>query len=463
MNTIFFDLETTDLNTVGQILNYAFVEVDANWNVTSMLRDKIKISRTQLPSPGAILATRTDIFQHNAEAIDPEHIALAKIQKYLSDIVEWKETRLVGFNSNKFDVPYLRTSMIRNGLNPYFGGSIKYGDVLHVVRRLACDNVEFSSKLAKREDGRPIFRLESVTKALGLLDPSEIQAHESLSDVMLTIKLAKYLAETYGIDVRTYSSYEIQHNRFDVVKVFPYIDQNGQKVSDDYCYFAVLEQNKTQSLLINLKKFEDGAQKGAVSWYNKNTSALYVQEYLRNSDLRKRADTARDVLSDVNLQNFWPPKNCDVEQFIFMMPIGQISALYDAVWRRDMYLIKETQSKYASQLYLRFLCNTGDLDQVESQLKSYALYRYGGKLKTDKENFDASYQSGVYSESFHPTYNELIMQIDELAKVPENAHIMTQLKTFYETSMIASVAGVELRAIHRSKDVVQKDDLRNSR
>lgn len=458
MNTIFFDLETTDLNTVGQILNYAFVEVDSDWNITSMLRDKIKISRTQLPSPGAILATRTDIFEHIAEAKDPEHIALARIQKYISDIVEWKETRLVGFNSNKFDVPYLRTSMIRNGLNPYFGGSIKYGDVLHVVRRLACDNTEFSSKLQKREDGRPIFRLESVTKSLGLLDPSEIQAHESLSDVMLTIKLAKYLAENYGIDVRTYSSYEINNSRFDVVKVFPYTDETGQKVADEYCYFTVLEQNKTQSLLINLKKFEDGTHKGAVSWYNKNTSALYVQEYIKDVDLRRRADEARDALSDVNLQNFWPPKNCDVEQFIFMMPINQISALYDAVWRRDLYLIKETQSKYASQLYLRFLCNTADLDQVEPQLKDYALYRYGGKLKTDKENFDAQYQPGVYSKSFHPTYNELIAQIDELAKVPENEHIMSQLKKFYETSTIRAVAGKELLAINRNKDDVQENN-----
>lgn len=458
MNTIFFDLETTDLNPVGQILNYAFVEVDDNWNIKSMLCDKIAISRTQLPSPGAILATRTDIFAHQADAKDPEHIALAKIQKYISDIVEWQETRLVGFNSNKFDVPYLRTSMIRNGLNPYFGGSIKYGDVLHVVRRLACDNAEFCSKLQRRDDGRLMFRLESVTKSLGLLDPSEIQAHESLSDVMLTIKLAKYLADNYGIDVRTYSSYEIDNTRFDVVKVFPYTDETGQKVSDEYCYFTVLEQNKTQSLLINLKKFEEGAHKGAVSWYNKNTSALYVQKYIKDDDLRKRANDARETLSNINLQNFWPPKNCDVEQFIFMLPIGQISALYDAVWRRDLYLIKETQSKYASQLYLRFLCNTSDMDQVESQLKDYAIYRYGGKMKLDKEKFDTKYQPGVYSESFHPTYNELIAQIDELAKVPENKHIMSQLKLFYQTSPICVVAGPELTEINRRKHVAQEND-----
>ena len=458
MNTIFFDLETTDLSPVGQILNYAFVEVDSSWNIKSMLRDKIKISRTQLPSPGAIVATHTDIFAHNAEARDLEHIALAKIQKYVSDIVEWQETRLIGFNSNKFDVPFLRTNMIRNGLNPYFGGSIKYGDVLHVVRRLACDNTEFCSKLEKKDNGRYSFRLESVTRSLGLLDPSEMQAHESLSDVMLTIKLAKYLLDNYGIDVRAYSSYEINNNRFDVVKVFPYTDETGQKVSDDYCYFAVLEQNKTQALLINLKKFEEGKHKDAVSWYNKNTSALYVQEYIKDSDLRKRADAARAALSDINLQNFWPPKNCDVEQFIFMLPIGQISALYDAVWRRDLYLIKETQSKYASQLYLRFLCNTSDLDQVESQLKEYALYRYGGKMKLDKENFDAKYEPNVYSKSFHPTYNELIAKIDELAQIPDNTHIMSQLKQFYEMSVINTVSGSELLAINRRQDVVQEND-----
>lgn len=452
MNTIFFDLETTDLNPVGQILNYAFVEVGPDWTIKSCLRDKIKISRTQLPSPDAIVATKTDILEHNKEARDLEHIALAKIQKHIQGIVEWTDTRLVGYNSNRFDVPYLRTSMIRNGLNPYFGGSIKYGDLLHVVRRLACDNAEFHEKLEKRpENNKPIFRLESVARALGLLDPSEVQSHESLSDVLLTIKVAKYVAENYGIDVREYESYEAQKSSFDVIKVFPFTDENNQKVEDDYCYFAVLEQNKTQSLLINLKKFEEGRDKQAVSWYNKNTSALFVEKFLRGDQYKKRAEHARQSLSHINLKNFWPDKNCDVEQFIFMMPIGDIPALYDAVWRKDVFLIKEKRCKFASQLYLRHLCNTADVDQVEEQIRQYALYRYGGKLKLDKDNYDVKYVPGQYSDSFHPTYNELLNRIDVLMQSEQNRSIMQSLKTFYETSVINTIAGKELSDIVRVK------------
>lgn len=447
MTSIFFDLETTDLNPVGQILNYAFIELDDAWNMRSVLRGTIKISRTQLPSPYAILATRTDILEHNASADDHEHVALAKIQKYLQNIIEWSDTRLIGYNSNKFDIPYLRTSMIRNGLNPYFGGSVKYGDVLHVVRRLVCDNQDFVSKLSKKENGKPDLRLEAVAKSLGLLDASDIQTHESLSDVKLTIKLAQYLAENYGIDVREYSSYEVSKKGFDVVKVFPYVDDKNQPVSDDYCYMALLEQNKTQALWINLKKFEDGLGKDSISWYNKNTSAFYVQDYISNADVRSRADRARKELSHINLSNFWPEKNCDVEAFIFMLPINQIGALYDAVWRKDLFLIKETQSKLASQLYLRFLCNTADVDQVESQIANYALYRYGGRMKIDKEDFDSVYTSGVYNPAFHPTYHELLFQINELAKNPDNTFLMNQLRKFYEQSVITTIAGEKLKSL----------------
>ena len=449
MHSIFFDLETTDLNTVGQILNYAFVEVAEDWSIKSKLTGKIKISRLQLPNPESIIATKTDVIAHNLDAKDYEHIALAKIQKYIQDIVEWNDTKLIGFNSNRFDVPFLRTSMIRNGLNPYFGGSIKYGDVLHVVKRLLCDNESFSNKLEKKENGKHNTKLESIARSFGLLKTQEKQQHESLADVELTIKLAKLLSDEYDIDVRQYSSYEVDKNSSDVIEVFPFVDESGEKVSDEYCLMALLEQNKTQALWINLKKFEEGLGKKSVSWYNKNTSSFFVKQRISSDAHKQLAQKAKKELSHINLQNFWPEKNCDVEQFIYMMPINEISAVYDAVWRKDLFLIKQTQSKFASKLYLRFLANNEDISEVEEQIKKYALYRYGGKLKLDKENFDVQFQEGVFSESFHPTYNELLSKIDQLSKTPENFHVMSQLKSFYEQSAISSIAGAELKKIFR--------------
>ena len=453
MKSIFFDLETTDLNTVGQILNYAFVEVNDDWSVESKLTGTIKISRTQLPNPYAVLATKIDVIKHNEESTDSEHIALAKIQKYLQNIIEKDEVKLIGYNSNRFDIPYLRTSMIRNGLNPYFGGCIKYGDVLHAVKRLCCDNEDFVNLLEKNKNGRTIHKLESVVKSLGIMNANEKQDHESLADVLLTIKLAKHLLDNYDLDIRNYNSYEVKKNRFDVVKVFPFIDENGDKVSDEYCYYAILEQNKNQALWINIKKFEEGLDKKSVSWYNKTKSSFFVKEYLNDESLKTRASIAKKELSHITLENFFPPKNCDIEQFIYMMPIGDISALYDAVWRNDLFLIKNRKCKFASQLYLRFLCNNLDVDRIESTLKEYAIYRYGGKLKLDKNNFEVEYQDGVYSESFHPTYNELIEMIDILSKDSDNKFIMSRLKDFYENSIVSSLAGDDLKNIKRIKNI----------
>lgn len=457
MKTIFYDLETTDLNSVGQILNYAFIEIDESWNIRSCFRGTIKLSRLQLPNPGAICATQTDVIAHNKSADLPECEAMAKIQKYISDIVEWEDTRLVGYNSNRFDLPYLRTGMIRNGLNPYFGGSVKYGDLMLVIKRLCCDNPQFVEKLEKKDNGKPSLKLESVARAFGLL--KEEQKHESLSDVLLTIEVAKYIHTNYGIDVREYSSYEVGKNNFDAVRVFPYTDSEGKTIDDDSCYMVLLEQNKTQALWINLKKFEEGKGKDAVSWYNKNTSSLFVREYVKDESYRKRAEEARRSLSHVTLANFFEPKNCDVEQFIFMMPISDIGFLYEAIWINDLTNLKRSKSKYASQLYLRYLANHSDVESADAQNKDYilklireqALYRYGGKLKIGKDNLAAKYEPGVYDDNFHPTYNELLSQIDELGKNEKNMHVMNQLKKYYESSLITSLVGNELKSIVRAK------------
>jgi len=441
MRYIFFDIETTDLHFSGQIINYAFVEIDEDWNMVSCLKDKIKISRTQLPNPSSIVATQTDILKHQEEARDLEHVAMAKILKYLQNIVEFEDTKLIGYNSSKFDLPYIRTSFIRNGLNPYFGGCIKYGDLLHVVQKLVASRPDFYEKLRKKESGKPETKLESIARAFNLLEGA--QDHESYSDVLLTIKVAKHISDTYGLDVRKFNSYEPAETGAKIVRSYPFVDKNNVAADDDYSYYVLLEQNKAQALWVNIKQFEEGNPK-AVNWYNKNTSSFFVKEDIKDGPWRDRAMQVLDKCNGVSLNNFWPKKECDVEQFIYMLPVTQIDAVYDAVWRKDLTLIKQTKSKYGSQLYLRFLLKTSPIESVELQLKDYFLYRYGGKLKLGKDHLAQQYENAF---EYHPTYKALLAQIDELALEPKNEHIMKQLKTFYETSLIASLAKQELLEI----------------
>ena len=65
-----------------------------------------------------------------------------------------------------------------------------------------------------------------------------------------------------------------------------------------------------------------------------------------------------------------------------MLPITEIDAVYDAVWRNDLTLIKQTKSKYGSQLYLRFLANTGEfapkvnIQVISNNLVDDSFYNY---------------------------------------------------------------------------------------
>jgi hypothetical protein len=456
-STVFYDIETTDLSPIGQILNYAFVQVDDNWQTVSELVGKIKISNLQLPNPYAIKVQNLDVLEHNKTATDSEMIAAEKISNYLTNISERESSRLVGFNSNKFDLPYIRTTLIRNGINPYFAGNFKYGDVLHCLRRIVADNKDFANIFPKRinQDGTvsdsPVLKLQTVCHSLGLLDKTEEQLHESLYDVKLTIKLAKYLSENYDIDVRNYNSYEVPKNTPTVIKGYPFLDDVVKTDPEAYSYFTVLEQDNRQALWINIKKFEDGLGKESVFWANKNTSMFFVKDVINDKDLIRRAKAAKHGLSDITLENYFPEKNCDIEAFIYSMPLNNIKALSFALWRNDYYLLNLANCKKTSKVCLRTkLANYGNNGEnlndpsFLDSIKKYALYRYGGKMKIDKDDITSEYIEGVYNESFHTTYKELLSMIDDISKDDDSKFIMKQLKKFYDDSILVKVAGSEL-------------------
>lgn len=445
MKTIFFDLETTDLNFVGQILNYAFVCVDEKWNIVDSLHGNIKISNTQLPNMFAILANRVDVVEHQNESSDNELQALGKIRLWLEHIAENSNTKvkLIGYNSIKFDLPYLRTSMIRNGINPYHP-NFAYGDLLHSVKKLAVANSSFKSIL--KEDS---FRLENVCRSLNLL--SESQKHESLSDVLLTIKLAKHLADFYGIDVRMYAEYEAKKFESGEVITRLMLDKNipsGKKTSRMIC----LDRDKNYSLWIDLEEWISGKKKDSIFWFAKGYSPFYVGEEIKDKDSISIAKKALEDLKDVNLKNFFPERNCDIEQFIYMMKFDESDALREAIWSNNTSIIKSSNYKNASRLYLRYLINFDSACPTEL-VKTYATYRYGGKMKINKMDVESQFQEGLYSESFHPTYKELLDSIMKVldTSTGENKKLAESLLMFYNNSIITKTCGEELMLIERRK------------
>lgn len=447
MKSIFFDLETTDLNFVGQILNYAFVVVGDQWEVVDTLHGTIKVSNLQLPSPYAILANRVDLIQHQEEAEDNEQQAMAKIRMWLERTIETERNpvKLIGFNSIRFDLPFLRTSMIRNGVNPYHP-QLRYGDLLHVAQKLAAVNPSFDAMLGANKS----LKLERLCQLENIMDTK--QTHESLDDVLITIKLAKHFATYYGIDVRKWTEYEAgkyEDGRTVVMKVFP--EKDAKYHQDEFANnrsnarMVALDVDKSYALWIDIDLWKEGKGAEAVSWYSKAYSNFFVEKVIKDPEAIALAQEAREDLSMFNLKNFFPERNCDIEQFIYMMKFNESGALSDAIWSNNLDGLKQLNSKYGSKLYLRHLMNNKPLSETVELVRKYALYRYGGKMKVNKMDINEN-----APQSFHITYNELVSSANKLLEErtdKEDKKLLKSLIKFYEQSPITIAAGKELKSL----------------
>ncbi|RMD84314.1 MAG: hypothetical protein D6808_07180, partial [Candidatus Dadabacteria bacterium] len=179
---VFYDLETSDKDPIGQILNYCFIETDLDFNVLSSVKGEVEISRLQLPRAKALLANKIDVLCHQEGNVESERDAMAKIHRFMVEVSRRGAVSLIGYNSSKFDLSYLRTSLIRNGLNPYIS-NLFYGDLLHLSQKLCVCRKDFPRKELCREDNpkKLSLSLENLAKHFGILTGA--QAHESYEDV----------------------------------------------------------------------------------------------------------------------------------------------------------------------------------------------------------------------------------------------------------------------------------------
>ncbi|KFI08741.1 exodeoxyribonuclease I [Massilia sp. BSC265] len=142
-----------------------------------------------LPDPQSCLITGITP-QHCLEHGVPEHEFARTIEAAFSE----PGTVGVGYNTIRFDDEVTRHLFWRNLIDPYareWQNGCGRWDLLDVVRMtyaLRPDGIEWPSK----EDGKPSFRLEDLTRANGLVHDA---AHDALSDVRATIALARLIKQ----------------------------------------------------------------------------------------------------------------------------------------------------------------------------------------------------------------------------------------------------------------------------
>jgi DNA polymerase III epsilon subunit-like protein len=445
MNSIFFDLETTDLERVGQILNFAIVVVDNNFQVIDTLKSKVKISRLQLPRISAILANRTDVTLHQQESSLTEYEAALQIQQFLKkhSLGLGYSTPLIGYNSSRFDVDFLRTVLIRNGVNPY-QGKVVTKDLLLLSRHLMATHSDFRERVFHYfGEDKVNLRLESLCKILNLTN--EAQSHESFDDVMLTIGLAKYYLDVFQADIRTFEPYQIKHlhshPRGSVFQIAEPLSSKFEKDKPYHTYPAVLlDNNDRYSIWINLRKFKENAEmekniETCLRWKKFAEHTVFPVDGNCEESWREVSSAALNKFQTVTIANYFGESNCDIEQFIYRIKPGEIAVLNSAIESR---LLPERCSSDIKQLakrhWLENYQGTPSEDFLDS-LKLYAEYRYGGKLLLRNcKSLKVGEEDKIPS---HPTLEQLISEIDKVLasdSSQEDKQLAQSLHKFYRDS-----------------------------
>jgi exodeoxyribonuclease-1 len=189
MTFYFYDLETSGFNPrAARIMQFAGQRTDMDLNpIGEPDNILIKLTPDILPDPDAILVTGI-----TPQSTLTEGTTEAEFAKYVINEICTSDTIMVGYNNVRFDDEFLRFTLWRNFYDAYEwhwkDGCSRWDllDVVRMTRALRPDGIKWSFA----SDGKASNRLEFLS-AVNKLEHTN--AHDALSDVNVTIDLAKLI------------------------------------------------------------------------------------------------------------------------------------------------------------------------------------------------------------------------------------------------------------------------------
>lgn len=420
---IFYDLETSSRELLGQILTYSFILTNNALEIVETFNGSIKLNRTQLPEIDAILTNRIKISELQKQG-DSEHEAAYKIHYFLIEkIQQYGYCTLVGYNSNRFDIEFLRNLQIRYGLNPYFRGMLANLDIYHYVQYLAFYNEEHFPWVLQEGDDREYFsfKLEDITHKMGLLEGA--QTHAAEDDVKLTIDLVKTLQTKFNLPLKDFRPVQLPTNTHyqDTVetgkqRIRDFRDHDEPPAHFIYAYWLKILATKNAKIVLNLEKYQqlkdqntalDEAQLlGCLRYINHNKQFFVLEEF--NESDKAYFDSicmmARDepFFNTLTLDRYFEliDKEWDIDYQIHKLGFERIDTLknlidtlmespkkYDDMLKDLLRNRKDKKDTYLIQLFNRVYLNYHPSPRPDF-LQKYIEPRYiSGTLYRDKDTF----------------------------------------------------------------------------
>ena len=185
----FYDLETSGVSPKhSRIMQFAGQRTDIDLNkIGDPYNFLIKITEDTLPEPNAVLITGI-----TPQKTITDGISEAEFFKIFNGEIVKSNTTFVGFNSIRFDDEFIRYGLYRNFYDPYEwqwkDGRSKWDilDLSRLARALRPNGINWPYA----PDGKPSNRLEFLASVNKI---EHEDAHDALSDVEVTIKIAKLI------------------------------------------------------------------------------------------------------------------------------------------------------------------------------------------------------------------------------------------------------------------------------
>ncbi|QKS00787.1 hypothetical protein F9288_15020 [Sphingomonas sp. CL5.1] len=190
---IFYDIETTGIDIVhDQILQFGAILTDEDLVEVDRFEIRCQLLPWIVPSPDALIVTATPVGRLEDASL-PDFYAM--MQKIAERLAAWGPATFIGYNSMRFDEPFLQRAFWQALLPPYLtvtGGNARL-DLLPLIRAAACFrpgllNIPFGEK------GAPSFRLDGLAPANGF---NAHRAHDAMGDVEATLFLARKIAQGF--------------------------------------------------------------------------------------------------------------------------------------------------------------------------------------------------------------------------------------------------------------------------
>lgn len=296
---IFYDFETSSRELLGQILSYSFIVTNHDFAIIDSCSGYIKPNRLQLPEPEAILVNKLNV-ETLQKTGQTEYEAAHHIYSFLNRLVSTGTSwTLIGFNSNQFDLQFLRVLLIRYGLNPYFKGQLAHCDILHVAQHIAFTHPSTFPWIKHDTADYYSFKLEDLATAFSLLDGP--QRHDATDDVKLTIALTKQLESQFSFSLSTFMPFSIQDtstiNEQTCFKIkqrhFP--NQNEPLQHYIYTHYALLASMGKTYICICLDTLNNEDPLTHIKYFNANKHFVHAEPFT-NED----KDTFSDSLERIS-------------------------------------------------------------------------------------------------------------------------------------------------------------------